>query len=45
MRGEEVQIVGAIAAGLVPHEALICHPGTHNKWVQVRTVGSIRFAQ
>ena len=33
MRGEEAQVVGAIAAGLVPGDALICHPGTHNKWV------------
>lgn len=33
MRGEEVQIVGAVVAGLVPADGLICHPGTHNKWV------------
>ena len=35
MRGEEVQLVGAIAAGTVPADALVCHPGTHNKWVAV----------
>ena len=35
MRGEEAQVVGAAAAGLVPADALICHPGTHNKWVIV----------
>jgi 2-dehydro-3-deoxygalactonokinase len=35
MRGEEVQILGAIAAGLVPDTCLICHPGTHNKWINV----------
>jgi len=35
MRGEEVQILGAIAAGLVPHTCLICHPGTHNKWINI----------
>jgi 2-dehydro-3-deoxygalactonokinase len=35
MRGEEVQILGAIAAGLVPGTCLICHPGTHNKWINV----------
>ena len=35
MRGEEVQVVGAIAAGLVPGDALICHPGTHAKWIRV----------
>jgi 2-dehydro-3-deoxygalactonokinase len=33
MRGEEVQILGAYAEGLVPADATICHPGTHNKWV------------
>src|SRR5690606_32211607 len=35
MRGEEVQIVGAVAAGLVPPDGLLCHPGTHNKWVRL----------
>ena len=33
MRGEEVQLLGALAAGLVDSDALVCHPGTHNKWV------------
>ena len=33
MRGEEVQILGAVEAKLVPADALVCHPGTHNKWV------------
>lgn len=33
MRGEEVQMFGALAAGLVPPDGLVCHPGTHNKWV------------
>lgn len=33
MRGEEVQVLGAIAAGLAPEDALFCQPGTHNKWV------------
>lgn len=32
MRGEEVQLLGAAAAGLVEPDALVCHPGTHNKW-------------
>jgi 2-dehydro-3-deoxygalactonokinase len=36
MRGEEVQLVGAIASGQVPRDCLVCHPGTHNKWVRVR---------
>jgi 2-dehydro-3-deoxygalactonokinase len=35
MRGEEVQILGAFGDGLVPAEALICHPGTHNKWARL----------
>ena len=35
MRGEEVQLLGAVAAGHVPSRALVCHPGTHNKWVHV----------
>jgi 2-dehydro-3-deoxygalactonokinase len=35
MRGEEVQILGAVAAGLVPETCLICHPGTHNKWINI----------
>ena len=33
MRGEEMQILGAYAEGLVPADATVCHPGTHNKWV------------
>jgi 2-dehydro-3-deoxygalactonokinase len=33
MRGEEVQILGAVDSGQVPGDALVCHPGTHNKWV------------
>lgn len=35
MRGEEVQLLGAVAEGMIPGDALVCHPGTHNKWVQV----------
>ena len=35
MRGEEVQLLGAVAAGDVPRDALVCHPGTHNKWARV----------
>jgi 2-dehydro-3-deoxygalactonokinase len=33
MRGEEVQVLGAVAAGLVAPDCLICHPGTHAKWI------------
>lgn len=36
MRGEEVQLLGAVAAGEIPADCLVCHPGTHNKWVRVR---------
>ena len=36
MRGEEVQLLGAVAAQLIDPMALVCHPGTHNKWVTLR---------
>jgi len=44
MRGEEVQLLGAISTGDVPPHALVCHPGTHNKWVNVdkRSIASFR---
>lgn len=35
MRGEEIQLVGAAAAGLVPPDCIVCHPGTHNKWARM----------
>ena len=35
MRGEEVQLLGAVAAGMIPADCLVCHPGTHNKWAGV----------
>ncbi len=35
MRGEEVQLLGAVAAGLVPADALVAQPGTHCKWVRM----------
>ncbi len=37
MRGEEVQVLGAVLAGMAPADALFAQPGTHNKWV--RTTG------
>lgn len=44
MRGEEVQLLGAVAAGLAPPDALLAQPGTHNKWVEM-TGGAIgRFS-
>ena len=35
MRGEELQMLGAHAAGMIPPTCLVCHPGTHNKWVRM----------
>jgi 2-dehydro-3-deoxygalactonokinase len=35
MRGEEVQLIGAVAAGLADSDGLVCHPGTHNKWTSL----------
>jgi 2-dehydro-3-deoxygalactonokinase len=35
MRGEEVQVLGAVGEGMIPSDALVCHPGTHNKWIKV----------
>lgn len=35
MRGEEVQLLGAVAAGMVPKDALLCQPGTHCKWARM----------
>jgi len=36
MRGEEVQLLGAVCAGTCGEDGLVCHPGTHNKWVTLR---------
>jgi 2-dehydro-3-deoxygalactonokinase len=36
MRGEETQVLGALAAELAPADCLACLPGTHTKWVAVR---------
>ena len=35
MRGEEIQILGAVESGQIPTECSVCHPGTHNKWIRV----------
>jgi 2-dehydro-3-deoxygalactonokinase len=35
MRGEEVQLLGAVAAGLAPPDGLLCQPGTHCKWARM----------
>jgi 2-dehydro-3-deoxygalactonokinase len=36
MRGEEVQLLGGVAGGLVDPDGFVCHPGTHNKWALLR---------
>ncbi|WBH15512.1 2-dehydro-3-deoxygalactonokinase [Sphingomonas radiodurans] len=43
MRGEEVQLLGAVAAELVPRNALLCQPGTHCKWATVENSRITRF--
>lgn len=43
MRGEEVQILGAVHAGLAPADGLVCHPGTHAKWTAVADGAVVRF--
>ena len=43
MRGEEVQILGGVADGTIPPDALVCHPGTHNKWIVVRAGRIVDF--
>jgi 2-dehydro-3-deoxygalactonokinase len=37
MRGEEVQLLGALAAGLIGADAKVCHPGTHAKWARLES--------
>jgi 2-dehydro-3-deoxygalactonokinase len=37
MRGEEVQVLGAIEQGSLPSDCLVCHPGTHNKWIRIES--------
>lgn len=43
MRGEEVQALGAVAASLAPPDGLICHPGTHAKWIAMESGRIARF--
>ena len=44
MRGEEVQAIGAVTAGMIPADAVVCHPGTHSKWIRMRDgrIGTFR---
>lgn len=44
MRGEEIQILGAIHSDLIAAQGLICHPGTHSKWVKVEASAITGFA-
>ena len=43
MRGEEVQVLGAVEAGMIPGNGLVCHPGTHNKWASLENRRIARF--
>ena len=43
MRGEEVQFLGAVAAGLVPRDGLLCQPGTHCKWARIEAGAIVDF--
>lgn len=43
MRGEEVQLFGAVAGGMARADALLVQPGTHCKWVQMEAGRIVRF--
>jgi 2-dehydro-3-deoxygalactonokinase len=43
MRGEEVQVFGVQALCPSPGRSLICHPGTHTKWIEVEGGAIERF--
>ncbi|WP_375397619.1 2-dehydro-3-deoxygalactonokinase [uncultured Sphingomonas sp.] len=43
MRGEEVQVFGAAAMGVTPPDGLVCHPGTHAKWIRLQAGRIARF--
>lgn len=43
MRGEEVQLLGAVEAGLAPRNALLIQPGTHCKWAEMAEGRITRF--
>lgn len=44
MRGEEVQLLGAVLSGVAPADALLCQPGTHCKWAWMEGGRIARFA-
>jgi 2-dehydro-3-deoxygalactonokinase len=43
IRGEETQFFGAVEAGMCGADALVCHPGTHNKWALMEGGRLTRF--
>jgi 2-dehydro-3-deoxygalactonokinase len=43
MRGEETQLLGVLGKEAA-REALVCMPGTHSKWVEVKDGAVARFA-
>lgn len=43
MRGEETQILGGVADGSLPADGVICHPGTHNKWIRLEDSRIVAF--
>jgi 2-dehydro-3-deoxygalactonokinase len=43
MRGEEVQVFGVVALDSRDADAIICHPGTHTKWIEVDQGSIVRF--
>lgn len=44
MRGEEVQLLGAVLSGMAPADTLLCQPGTHCKWAWMESGRIARFA-
>lgn len=44
MRGEEVQVLGALALGSFKGRGLFCQPGTHNKWIETEGTQITGFA-
>jgi 2-dehydro-3-deoxygalactonokinase len=43
MRGEEVQVFGALAMRPPQPRTLICHPGTHTKWIEAHDRAIVTF--
>lgn len=44
MRGEEIQVLGALSKQLAEGRALFCQPGTHNKWIETSSNRIVDFA-